>query len=1001
MKRLISLASAMILVLTTVFSSTALAAFTDVDSSNRYFEAITILSKLKIIDGYADDNLNPTGEFGPNDPITRGQFAKIVTYTLGLSELKTEPTEFSDISEHWARYNIKTAYDKKIVNGFTDGTFRPDDNVTYEQALKMVVCTLGYGDMAENQGGYPTGYHNQSAVLGLTDNIEGVSFSEAAPRGVIAQIVYNALEISMKELAADGVNWVSTEKTLLNDYLYVKKFEGEMAGVEDYVTGNCNGKLLLGQMQVVDLSNPSNYVTMNYTEYTENITDISKLLGKKITAYYRQKNPSDEPVLVIFDDESANNEECTINYKDIVSANNGTIKYYKEGVSSVQTLKFDPDNVSVRYNGKSVDKTAGTKLRNKNFTSSDNEFTSVYSFTDAIEAWLNPTSEFFIYGDIVFTDRGGDGKFDDIQINDYQTIVAIKSPSVSDYKISDKLRTGNSLILNPEDTKYSFTIVEDGKQIKTTAISANDVLLVAESIDEKLYTVYVTNNKISGKITSINASENTLDIDNVTYTIGSQCESYISSKQDGKQFSTGQEVTLYTDMFDTLVYGEIASETALPYAFISTAYEEAGTETCYITAYCPTRNSSQATNYPLKTKLSVNGETMTAKAALAKLKETSSNSNKDVTSGSVSAYSQLIKMEVNTDGEISKIITLADETNSTNEDADKIVRCKELGTYTYSSSSFLKSGQTQFSMNSSTLIIVVPSDRARDGFSKKSTSSLTTGKDYTLEAYDISSSRYAKVVLVYGESNITEVSKTTLYSIVSKTPTAVADDDDVTQQFNVYSTALTEKTWKTADTSEFSDVAIGDVLLFGYDQNGKATGRIDCILYSDIKNMLDGKKTSITVNGETKELSYHWALGEESTSGWVSDWSNTKYDYRYMDNDGDVIYETPSGIKTAYSRAAMFNISQVLADENKLYVTTSGFDGDELYNKDDYSTISMTNVKILRMEKDGKTLSPYAEGTETALSINDLYDAQNYGQDCSKILVIYNATAPKMIVIYE
>lgn len=995
MKRFISFAAAMIMAFTTVFSSSVFAAFSDVSSDHKYLKAITTLSKLNIINGYEED-----GTFRPEGEITRAEFTKIIVYTLGLSDLMTEPTEFSDVSTHWAKCNIKTAYDRKIINGFTDGTFRPDDKVTYEQALKMVVCTLGYGDMAENQGGYPTGYHSQAASLELTKSISDLSFDAPASRGAIAQLVYNALEVQMKKLSSDGMTWESTEETLLNDYLGIRKFKGEMAGVEEHVTGNCQGALLLGQMQVVDLANSANYVTMDYREYTENITDIVKLLGKEITVYYRQKRSTDEPVLVVIDDESTNNEEYVIRYDNIISISDNAIKYYEGNAS--KSIDLDMNNVSVRYNGKSVDKVNGTKLRNKSYTSADNEFTGVYSFTDAVKKWLDPNSEYFIYGTVVLTDRGADGEVDDIQINDYQTIVALRTPSTSDYKISDKIKTGNSLILNPDATRYSFTITKAGKQIKPNGISANDVLLYAESIDEQLYTVYATNEKVTGNITSMSLGEGTVDIDNKTYNIGAQCTSYIADKQNGKQLATGQSVTFYTDELGTLVFGEIAAEKENPYAYIINAYEEAGSEKYYITAYCPSRSTSAATNYPLKSNLVVNNKPVSAAGALSELETTALNSNKDIAAGATAPkYSQLARLEINSDGEVAKIVTVSDESGATNEDTDKIVRCKEYGEYMYSSSNFLKDNQTQFSMNSSTLIIYVPENRARDGFAKKSTSSFMASTNYKVEAYDINSSKYAGVVLMYDDSGkITKVNKATNYSVISQKPVDYynAEEDATTQKFSVFSNSITEKEWITANETEFADITVGDVLLFGYDQNGDATEREDCILYSDIKDMLDGATTTV---GDA-ELKYHWSLGSESTSGWVSSWStNTKYDYRYMDEDGDVVYETPGGRKMAYSRAAMFNIAQVLADENKIYVTTGGFNGEALNNPEDYEEVSLSNVKMLRMEEDGKSISTYAEGTETQLSIEDLKGADDYGLGCSKILVIYNAYTPRMIVIYE
>lgn len=54
---------------------------------------------------------------------------------------------------HWAKPYIKVAKDLKIIAGFPDGTFRPDEAVTYEQAVKMIMCSLNYTDYT-----YPDGF---------------------------------------------------------------------------------------------------------------------------------------------------------------------------------------------------------------------------------------------------------------------------------------------------------------------------------------------------------------------------------------------------------------------------------------------------------------------------------------------------------------------------------------------------------------------------------------------------------------------------------------------------------------------------------------------------------------------------------------------------------------------------------------------------------------------------------------------------------------------------
>ena len=89
-KKLISLVSAAAIIATSILSNTVFADFTDVSSDNQYSKSITTLSTLGVINGYDD------GTFKPDGSITRAEFAKIITYVLGLSGLTTPSTEFSD-----------------------------------------------------------------------------------------------------------------------------------------------------------------------------------------------------------------------------------------------------------------------------------------------------------------------------------------------------------------------------------------------------------------------------------------------------------------------------------------------------------------------------------------------------------------------------------------------------------------------------------------------------------------------------------------------------------------------------------------------------------------------------------------------------------------------------------------------------------------------------------------------------------------------------------------
>ncbi|MDO5397029.1 MAG: S-layer homology domain-containing protein [bacterium] len=1070
MKKKISLAAVFTALFLVVFAGSAFAAFSDVAQDHKYYEAITTLSKLEsagpigegesktILNGYED------GTFKPDSTITRAEFTKIAVYTLGLQGIKLEPTEFTDVSSHWAKYSIKAAYDSKIINGMGDGTFAPDENVTYDQALKIVVCMLNRGDQAELEGGYPEGYRSIAAKLKLTEGVQDLKYDSAATRGVIAQIMYNALEVEMSTSTSDN------EVTLLKDYLKVKKLKGILVGVENYVTGDCSQTLNLKELDILGSKNEGE-VIINYQNFKNasgaaaSVTDINKYLGKTITVYYQQARDIDTPMLMIIDDESTNNKEYEIRYTNILSFKNNNLEYYEgENSSNSKKLRFSENDINIRYNGKVVrsGQTYSVSKQRVDENGVIQTLTDEFSFDEALKNWLDPDSDFFIYGDIKLTDRDSDGDINDVQINDYNVMVVYRKPVTSDYRVTDKLITGNNITLDPDSGDYTYTIVKNGSQIDVTSLNANDVLLYAKSLDGEMYTCEVSNESVKGKVTSINDQDNEIYIDNTMYKIGSMCRKYISTNQDGKTLSTGQTGTFYIDKFNTVVYGVIEDETTKPYAYVTNAYASEDNSSYYLSAFIPSKSTSGAVNYKLKDKVTLNGKKVSDTDVISYLSELAENpigdstnyyNNNDINNASkqsaiygttktnLTNASQPVRMELNSANEIISIVTVTDDENAynedgttaitTNEDTTRIVRCKDLTQYNYTSSSFTLSNKSQFQINSSTAIIYVPGDRTdKSEYTKKATSSFTSTMKYYVEAYDINSSKVAGLVILYGKTGSdTEVTKLTDYSIVAEQPQSVYDEDNGEDRlsFSVYAgTSSTPRQWTAADSDEFADVEPGDVILFGYDQDRYAQGRQDIIRYSDISEILDGKlvdvadKTSISEDDEDGEGSVESETTHQEMYNWTEEpdgdtVQTQKFNYRYPKSNSKTspFYETYTSATLGtipYSRACMYNVYQIQEESNKLFVTQGGFavnsSGDAenvLYDTDNYEEITISSgTRIIRMDRDGRVkFSPNAEGTETAMTYRDLKAAQNYGSECSKVLVCSRAGSIRLIVVFE
>lgn len=100
-------------------------------------EAMYELQKYGIIEG------DPNGDFRPYTTITRAEMAKVLCKALGLPKMDNGKSAFSDMtSAHWAYGYIEAAYASGLIDGNEDGTFAPDNDVKFSEAIKMIVTAL-------------------------------------------------------------------------------------------------------------------------------------------------------------------------------------------------------------------------------------------------------------------------------------------------------------------------------------------------------------------------------------------------------------------------------------------------------------------------------------------------------------------------------------------------------------------------------------------------------------------------------------------------------------------------------------------------------------------------------------------------------------------------------------------------------------------------------------------------------------------------------------------
>lgn len=290
-KILILLISAVI----TISASVNAFAYTDMSST---YET-KILESLGIMNGDSD------GSFNPERTITRAEAAKMIAQlsvgasslhdTLANYGLTGKQLAFSDIPEnHWAYESILWTSSMGIMNGFDDGTFRPNDKVTYVQLIKMLDTILGYTTYAELNGGYPDGYILYARKIGLLSGISSFSNDDYVTRGDAAKLMGAALDIPVVVVTQNKAALSQGEKKP-----ELKILNGEGKDYQTLLTMQYNAYIVTGK--VIIQENGETYFQIMSSKNFDNEYYNSSSQGPRIALNYGEYSNS------VF-----NGESCTL-----------------------------------------------------------------------------------------------------------------------------------------------------------------------------------------------------------------------------------------------------------------------------------------------------------------------------------------------------------------------------------------------------------------------------------------------------------------------------------------------------------------------------------------------------------------------------------------------------------------------------------------------------------------------------------------------------------------
>lgn len=106
--------------------------FLDVKFDSWFYDEVLYLSGKNIVQGF------PNGIFLPHNNTTRAEAAKMLTIALNLST-SNKKTEYSDLKEgHWAQKDIAAVTEAGLFSGYSDKTFKPDNNITRAEMAKVL-----------------------------------------------------------------------------------------------------------------------------------------------------------------------------------------------------------------------------------------------------------------------------------------------------------------------------------------------------------------------------------------------------------------------------------------------------------------------------------------------------------------------------------------------------------------------------------------------------------------------------------------------------------------------------------------------------------------------------------------------------------------------------------------------------------------------------------------------------------------------------------------------
>ena len=489
-KRIYSMILCLGIILSSIGGCFSYAAESANGQSEETSKEMFILSYLGIIEVTEDESKVKT--------VTRGDFSEYICKAFKIGEV-TDKVYFIDVqSDCWAAKYINALYESGIVSPAADKMFNPNDNITYEQACKMLVYALGYGKWVNYNGGSMTVFTEiaQRGKFGISPaDVNNLSVEECAT------LLYKAMKVDLPEFTGERTKSGDTIFETYHD-IYIR--EGQVRTVGGLSLDN--NSLEDGKAQVD-----------NETFDVDGGCDIDDFFGQRVEYIYKKSDPFKT---VIYTERINENDKISVRSNDIKSVDekSGAIEYYTDNGSKVKKLNFDPKS-NVFINGRAME----THLN------------------DRIQEFIDETRK----GTVELIKANGASVYNIVNIKSYEVFIIGSYDEKSDI-IYDYYNSENKIGFS--DTENLNIIDTNGKKANMPKTFPATVLIAkadnSESID-----IICCNEKKEAAVSSVNTTEREITSGEITYKIDKTAyENLDASIKAGKTYS----ITL--DIFGEIVY---------------------------------------------------------------------------------------------------------------------------------------------------------------------------------------------------------------------------------------------------------------------------------------------------------------------------------------------------------------------------------------------------------------------------------------------------------------